>query len=64
MRKTLLLTTAILFCASLVLAQAGGIGVFADVDATNCNLVETQYINVYVVHVYSPGATSRSSESS
>ena len=57
MRKTLLLTMAILLCASLVLAQPGSIGVFADVNATICNLAETEYINVFVVHVNSPGAT-------
>lgn len=57
MRRTLLLTMAVLFCASLVLAQAGSIGVFADVNATICNLAETEFVNVFVVHVSSPGAT-------
>ena len=58
MRRTLLLTMSVLFCASLVLAQAGSIGVFADQTGVTCDFtLPGTVFNLFVVHVNSPGAT-------
>jgi hypothetical protein len=59
MKKAFLLTIAILCVSSLAFAQMGSIGVFADPAGTVCDLVDAMpgLNTVYVVHVYSVGAT-------
>jgi hypothetical protein len=58
MKKALLLTIALLCISSLVFAQAGSIGVFADPGGAVCDLVDFPgLVVIYVVHVYTPGAT-------
>jgi hypothetical protein len=60
MKRVVFLTVAALMAASMVFAQGGSIGMFADAAGTNCNLPDavpglTVY---YVVHVNTPGATA------
>jgi hypothetical protein len=44
----------------MAFAQTGSIGLFADVGATNCDVYDVVpgLVIVYVVHVYTPGATA------
>ncbi|MFH1754817.1 MAG: hypothetical protein ABIA59_03860 [Candidatus Latescibacterota bacterium] len=60
MKRALLLSVCLLVVASMAFAQAGSIGVFADPAGASCNLTDTApgLKLVYVVHVYSPGATA------
>ena len=60
MKKALLLSITILCISSLAFAQPGGIGVFADPMGTSCDLLDAApgLVLIYVVHVYSPGATA------
>lgn len=60
MKKVLLLTLAMMICASMAFAQAGGIGIYTDGAYTNCSLtaVAPGLYPVYVVHVLCPGATA------
>jgi hypothetical protein len=60
MKRVVFLTVAAVMAASMVFAQGGSIGLFADPAGTNCNLADvipgmTVY---YVVHVNTPGATA------
>ena len=60
MKRVVFLMVAALMAASMVFAQAGSIGIFADNQGTNCNLPDpgpglTMY---YAVHVNTPGATA------
>ena len=61
MKKVLLLTLAIMICASMAFAQAGGIGLYLDNPGfSTCDYVDAAaaLVPVYVVHVYNPGATA------
>ena len=59
MKRALLLTLCVMFAASMAFAQAGNIGVFADVAGTNCNLSNAMgFAQFNVVHVNSPGTTA------
>jgi hypothetical protein len=60
MKKVLLLTVAMLVCASMAFAQAGSIGLYSDPFGANCNLLDNVpgLYPVYVVHVNAPGATA------
>ena len=59
MRKTLLLTLALMVCASMAFAQAGSIGIFSDNQGTDCNLWDnTPGLCAYhIVFVYHGGVT-------
>ena len=51
MKRILLLTVAMLACASLAFAQGGTIGVFADNAGTNCSLTATAFSTAaFIVH--------------
>jgi len=60
MKKVLLLTVAMLVCASMAFAQGGSIGLFADPGGTDCNVMDTVFglCNVYVVHVNAPAVSA------
>jgi len=60
MKKVLLLTVAMLVCASMAFAQGGSIGLFADPLGSNCNMVDAApgLCNVYVVHVNAPAVSA------
>jgi hypothetical protein len=62
MKKVLLLTLAISFCASMAFGQAGGIGLFVTVpyNQDSCYVEDTgaALVPVYAVHMYCPGATA------
>jgi hypothetical protein len=60
MKKALLLCIAILCISSLVFAQAGTLGVFADPGGTVCDLTDAApgLVLVYIVHMFSPGGTA------
>jgi hypothetical protein len=59
MRKLLLLSLVILCVSSFAFAQPpGSIGLFADPGATTCDVYDVPgLLLIYVVHVYTPGAT-------
>ena len=59
MKKTLLLSFMLLFCASLAFGQAGGIYLSGGSDTTPDGTCEITagYNWVYVIHQYTPGAT-------
>ena len=58
MKKALLLTLVLTVCASMAFAQAGSVGLFADVAGTDCNLSDAApgLCAYYAVHVYHAGA--------
>ena len=61
MKKVLLLTLAIMICASMAFAQAGGIGLYVDAGTyVACDYTDTgnALVPVYVVHKLCPGATA------
>jgi hypothetical protein len=60
MKKTLLITLALMLSASMAFAQAGSIGIFADVAGTDCNLADAVpgLITYQIVHVNTPCATA------
>jgi hypothetical protein len=61
MRKMLLLSMVLLLASTLAFAQPpGSIGLFADPGATNCDVYDQVpgLVIIYVVHVYTPGATA------
>ncbi len=60
MKKALLLTVVLLLSSSLVFAQGGSIGVFADPGATVCNASDMApgLLPIYVVHVLTLGSTA------
>ncbi len=59
MKKILLLSVSLLFIASLAFAQAGSIGLFINLEGTNCDVYDYPgIVLIYVVHVYTPGATA------
>ena len=60
MKKTLLMTFAILMIASVALAQPGSIGLFVDTAALSCNILDAAPgpCNVFVVHTGTVGATA------
>ena len=57
MKKALLLTICLMFAASVVMAQPGNIGVFADPAGLDCNLAMAATL-VYVVHINTTAATA------
>lgn len=59
MKRSVLIAFMLVLSASMVFAQAGSVGVFADVAATDCNFVDAGgLVTVQIVHVYTPGATA------
>lgn len=60
MKRSLLLTLAMLCIAGMAFAQAGSLTIAADPGGTNCNLADTTpgLCTYYVVHVNTPGATA------
>ena len=61
MKKVLLLTLAMMICASMAFAQAGGIGLYTDSPAyTSCTFTDAgaALVPIYVVHKLCPGATA------
>ena len=60
MKKALLLTLVLMLSASMAFAQAGSVGLFADMGGTDCNLpdVAPGLTPYYAVHVYHAGATA------
>ena len=61
MKKVLLLTLAIMVCASMAFAQAGAIGIYADNPGfVVCDYMDTAaaLVPVYFVHKLCPGATA------
>lgn len=60
MSKMILLTVAMVFCASLSFGQAGIIGTYADPSGVECNVVDATpgLLPIFVVHTLSPGATA------
>jgi hypothetical protein len=59
MKRLLLLSVSLLLVASLAFAQGGSIGLFSTPLANNCDVYDIPgLVLVYVVHVYSPGATA------
>jgi hypothetical protein len=58
MKKALLLTLVLMLGATMAFAQAGSIGIFANMAATDCNLAAAVQglAAYYVVHVNTPGA--------
>lgn len=60
MKKVLLLTLAIMICASMAFAQAGGIGLYTDAAYTSCSFVDAAagLVPIYAVHKLTPGATA------
>jgi hypothetical protein len=59
MKKVLLLSFMLLFCASLAFGQAGGINLFSDPVYTSCMYSGAPGVAfVYVVHQYTPAATA------
>lgn len=59
MKRSVLIAFMLVLSASMVFAQAGSIGVFADAGATNCNFADAGgLVQVNIVHVNSPGATA------
>ncbi len=61
MKKALLLTICLMLAGTMAFAQPpGSIGVFADTGGLICDIYDAApgLITLYVVHVYSPGATA------
>lgn len=60
MKRFMLLSIGLLLVSSLAFAQTGSIGLFSDVMGTNCDVYDSApgLVLVYVVHVYTPGATA------
>lgn len=58
MKKALLLTLALMCCASFAFAQGGSVGVFSNNTGTACNVVEAGFVQLYYFHKFSPGATA------
>ncbi|MFQ5510369.1 MAG: hypothetical protein ACE5EO_00840 [Candidatus Krumholzibacteriia bacterium] len=60
MKKVILLTTVMLFGASLAFGQAGVIGTYGDPGAADCNVVDAApgLLSIFVVHTLSPGASA------
>ena len=61
MKKTLLLTLALMLVAGMAFGQAGSVGVFADNLGANCNLLDVAPAGLkqyFVVHVNTTGATA------
>ncbi len=59
MKRSLLIAFCLVLGASMVFAQAGSVGVFADPGATNCNMVDAGgLVQVYISHVNTTGATA------
>jgi hypothetical protein len=60
MKRVVFLTVAALMAASLVFAQGGSIGLFADPAGTNCNLADNipGMVIYYAVHVNTIAATA------
>jgi len=59
MRRTVLFACLLVFCASPLAAQGGRIGLYSDINASDCAVNETvgEVYNVYVFHVNALGAT-------
>lgn len=58
MKNILVLSTCVLFCASLSYGQAGYIGLYSDVVGTDCTMTDVPGpCSVYVVHKGTAGAT-------
>ena len=59
MKHVLSLVLCFLFIAGLAQAQGGTIGVFGDTGGAACDIYDSTpgLVLVYVVHVYTPGAT-------
>lgn len=58
MKKALILTLALICCASFAFAQGGSVMVFGDMDGTTCNVTEAGFVQLYYFHKFSPGATA------
>jgi hypothetical protein len=60
MKRFVLLSIGLLLVASLAFAQTGSIGLFADPAALSCDVYDSGpgLVIVYVIHVYTPGATA------
>ncbi len=60
MKKVLLLTVAMLVCASMAFAQVGSIGLFADPFGADCNVLDVApgLCNVFIVHTNAAGTTA------
>jgi len=58
--RLVLIAVFLTSCAAPALGQAGSIGIFADPQGTDCNLVDVipGLVSFYVVHVYSSGTTA------
>ena len=59
MKRFMLLSVGLLLVAGLAFAQGGSIGLFSTPAPVNCDVYDIPgVIMVYVVHVFSPGATA------
>jgi hypothetical protein len=58
MKKALLLTLALICCASFAFAQGGSVSVFADAGGTGCNITEAGFVQLYYFHKFAPGVTA------
>ncbi len=60
MKRFMLLSIGLLLVAGLAFAQPGSIGLFSNVIGTNCDVYDSGpgLVLVYVVHMYTPGATA------
>jgi hypothetical protein len=59
MKKILILSVCVLFCAGTSYGQAGYIGLYSDVGGTDCTMADVSGLcYVYVIHKNAPGATS------
>lgn len=57
MKKSLLIALVALCMASTAFAEGGMIGIFADMEGTNCSVVLPAYGPIYLVHIGSDGTT-------
>jgi hypothetical protein len=60
MKRFMLFFTCFMLLWSMAFAQAGSIGLFSNTAGTDCNIYDQapSLVTIYVVHVYTPGATS------
>ena len=60
MKKLLMMTFVLALSATTAFAQAGNIGVFSDVNGTDCNLADTApgLLSFYAVNVNAVGSTA------
>ena len=59
MKRSVLIVLALMLTASMAFAQNGSIMAFSDPGASSCNFTDGgSLVQVYVFHMYSPGATA------